>query len=101
MRTKYRDVDMPLTGAGVETAARMGVHAVVHGHQNRTCGQCLTLHQGMIHIEGDITLDRNSRRKEGLQGHGMGVTIIHPEGKVIGISNDFPYAKVFEPRRYL
>lgn len=101
MRTKYRDVDLPLTDDGVEMAGRYGVHVVVHGHRNRTCGQCLALRQGMIHIEGDITLDRNSRRKEGLPGVGMGVTIVSPEGRVIGISNDFPYAKVFEPQRYL
>lgn len=101
MRTKYRDVDMPLTCRGVEIASRQGLHAVVHGHRNRTSGQCIALRQGMIHIEGDITLDRNSRRKEGLRGFGMGVTIIRPEGRVIGISNDFPYAKVFEPQRYL
>lgn len=101
MRTKYRDVDMPLTEYGVEIAGRQGLHAVVHGHRNRTNGQRIALRQGMIHIEGDITLDRNSRRKEGLRGYGMGVTIIRPEGRVIGISNDFPYAKVFEPQRYL
>lgn len=101
MRTKYREVDMPLTERGVEIAGRNGIHAVVHGHRNRTNGQRITLRQGMIHIEGDITLDRNSRRKEGLQGIGMGATIIRPEGRVIGISNDYPYAKVFEPRKYL
>lgn len=101
MRTKYRDVDMPLTTDGVAAASRLGLHAVVHGHRNRTSGQSIALRQGMIHIEGDITLDRNSRRKEGLQGYGMGVTIIRPEGRVIGISNDYPFAKVFEPQRYL
>jgi hypothetical protein len=101
MRTKYRDVDMPLTHNGVETAYRQGVHVVVHGHRNRTNGQRIMLRQGMIHIEGDVTLDRNSRKKEGLDGYGMGVTIIRPEGQVIGISNDYPYAKVFEPQRIL
>jgi hypothetical protein len=101
MRTKYREVDMPLTSVGVAAASRLGLHAVVHGHRNRTAGQSIALRQGMIHIEGDVTLDRNSRRKEGLRGYGMGVTIIRPEGRVIGISNDYPYAKVFEPKRYL
>jgi hypothetical protein len=97
MRTKYRDVDMPLTHHGVERAYRQGVHAVVHGHRNRTHGQRIMLRQGMIHIESDITMDRNSRKKEGLDGYGVGVTIIQPEGQVVGISTDYPYAKVFEP----
>lgn len=101
MRTKYREVDMPLTHRGVNRAYRQGVHAIVHGHRNRTSGQRIMLRQGMIHIESDITMDRNSRKKEGLTGVGMGVTIIHPDGQVIGISNDYPYAKVFEPESYL
>lgn len=97
MRTKYRDVDMPLSYHGVELAYQLGVHAVVHGHRNRTDGQRIMLRQGMIHIESDITMDRNSRSKESLSGYGVGVTIIRPEGQVIGISNDYPCAKVFEP----
>jgi hypothetical protein len=101
MRTKYRDVDMPLTRNGVMRAYRQGVHAVVHGHRNRTRGQRIMLRQGMIHIESDITMDRNSRKKEGLDGYGVGVTIVRPEGQIIGISTDYPYAKVFEPENYL
>jgi len=101
MRTKYRDVDMPLSHHGVERAYRQGVHAIVHGHRNRTNGQRIMLRQGMIHIESDITMDRNSRSKEGLDGYGAGVTIIRPEGRVIGISTDHPYAKVFEPETYI
>jgi hypothetical protein len=101
MRTKYREVDMPLTELGIQRAYRQGIHAIVHGHQSRTNGQNIKLRQGMIHIEGDITLDRNSRRKEGLAHHGAGVTIIRPEGQVIGISTDYPYAKVFQPEKYM
>ena len=101
MRTKYRDVDMPLTRNGVMRAYRQGVHAVVHGHRNRTRGQRIMLRQGMIHIESDITMDRNSREKQGLDGYGVGVTIVRPEGQIIGISTDYPYAKVFEPENYL
>ncbi|MCG8671779.1 MAG: metallophosphoesterase [Pseudomonadales bacterium] len=100
MRTKYRDVDMPLTTHGVNLAYDNGIHAIVHGHRNRTTGQRIMLRQGMIHIESDITLDRNSRIKEGLTGVGMGVTIINPNGQVIGISNDYPYAKVFQPETF-
>ena len=59
------------------------------------------LRQGMIHIESDITMDRNTRKKEGLDGYGAGVTIIRPEGQVIGISTDYPHAKVFQPDDYI
>lgn len=101
MRTKYRAHDMQLTRKGVWHIHREGLHAVVHGHRNRLHGQQIMLRQGMIHIESDTTLDRNSRRKEGLKGIGAGVTIVRPEGQVLGISNDYPYAKVFEPDSYL
>ncbi len=101
MRTKYREVDMPLTHHGVERAYREGIHTIVHGHRNRTQGQRIMLRQGMIHIECDITMDRNTRKKEGLDGYGVGMTIIRPEGQVIGISTDYPYAKVFEPKNHL
>lgn len=100
LRTKYRDADFPLTQQGVQQANQQGIHAIVHGHRNRTEGQRIMLRQGLIHIEGDVTLDRNSREKEGLSGHGMGVTIIHPKGHVLGISNDYPHAKVFKPEHY-
>lgn len=101
MRTKYRAADLPLTHEGVKRINKKGLHAVVQGHINRKHGQRLALKQGLIHIECDITIDRNSRKKEGLSGYGIGVTIIDPEKRVIGISSDYPYAKVFEPERYL
>jgi hypothetical protein len=41
-------------------------------------------------------MDRNTRNKEGLAGYGVAVTIIEPDGQVIGISRDYPYRKVFE-----
>jgi hypothetical protein len=101
MRTKYRAVDRPLSEKGVRHIYKRGLHAVVHGHRNRLHGQQIMLRHGLIHIESDITLDRNSRRKEGLKGYGAGVTIVRPEGQVLGISTDHPYAKVFEPEAYL
>jgi hypothetical protein len=100
MRTKYRDVDKPLSRQGVVRAYRQGIHIVVHGHRNITNGQRIMLRRGMIHIESDITMDRNSRRKEGLEGYGAGVTIVDRK-KIIGISTDYPHAKVFEPENYL
>lgn len=101
MRTKYRPADLPLSDAGVKRINRQGIHAIVHGHLNRIYGQRIVLKQGLIHIECDVTLDRASRQKEGLGGYGMGVTIIDPAKRVLGISNDYPYAKVFEPKQYL
>jgi len=101
MRTKYREVDMPLTHRGVKRANRQGVHAIVHGHRNNTNGQRIILRQGMVHIESNITMDRNTRKKQGLDGYGVGVTIIQPEGRIIGISTDYAYAKVFETENYL
>lgn len=101
MRTKYRPADLPLTEDGVKKIHRKGLYAVVHGHLNRTQGQRIVLKQSLIHVECDITLDRDSRKKEGLKGGGLGVTIIEPHKQVIGISNDYPFVKVFEPERYL
>ena len=97
LRTKYRDVDMPLTRRGVGRICRQGVHAIVHGHRNRACGQRIMLRHGLIHIESDTTMDRNSRAREGLEGYGAGVTIVDPTGQVLGISTDYPYIKVLRP----
>jgi hypothetical protein len=74
----------------------MGIHAVVHGHLNLHHGQRIVLRRGIVNFECDTTLDRNSRAKEGLSGHGVAVTIIEPDGQVIGISGDYPYKKIFE-----
>ena len=46
----------------------------------------------------DITMDRDSRRRDGLKGPGAGVTVIHPAGHITGISTDYPRAKIFDPR---
>ncbi|GED23231.1 metallophosphoesterase [Halomonas halmophila] len=97
LRTKYRSVDFPLTEPGMARLHEQGLQVVVHGHINLTRGQQWRMRSGMLHLDGDITLDRHSRRKEGLAGSGMGATIIHPAGQVIGISNDYPHARVFDP----
>ena len=99
MRTKYRDVDMRLSRSGVERAYRQGIHTIIHGHRNITNGQRIMLRRGMIHVESDISMDRNTRRKEGLKGYGVGVTIVDRK-KIIGISTDYPHAKIFEPEDY-
>jgi hypothetical protein len=97
MRTKYRDVDMPLTSNGVRKIHKQGIHALVHGHRNLYHGQRLMLRKGLLNVECDTTLDRNSRKRDGLKGVGAAVTIIRPEGHILGISNDYPYIKVFDP----
>ncbi len=51
----------------------------------------------MLHLEGDVTLDRASRRLKGLQGPGAGATLIFPGSDVLGLSSDDPRAKPFNP----
>jgi hypothetical protein len=101
LRTKYRNVDRPLTSNGLSAARRLGLHAVVHGHRNRTTGQRLALRGGLLHVESDVTLDRNSRRQEGLNGVGAGVTVVEPDGAILGVSRDFPAIKRFAPNSCL
>lgn len=96
-RTKYRDSDPRFSKKGVEAIRRCGIEAIVHGHVNHANGQQVSLQEGLLHIEADITLDRNSRQKEGLNGIGFGATIIYPKQMVVGISADYPFAKVLSP----
>ena len=96
IRTKYRPDDMPLTAYGANLIHAMGIHAVVHGHQSLQHGQRIMLRRGIVNFECDSTMDRNTRGKEGLAGHGVAVTIFEPHGQVIGISRDYPCRKVFE-----
>jgi hypothetical protein len=98
IRTKYRDMDMPLTRKGVRLMHEAGIYAIVHGHTNRYHGQRIMLRKGMLNFECDTTTDRHSRKKEGLKGMGAAVTIFHPDCMVMGISNDYPQVKVFDPR---
>ncbi|MCG7964714.1 MAG: metallophosphoesterase, partial [Candidatus Thiodiazotropha taylori] len=98
IRTKYRDVDMPLTRKGVKLMNEVGIYAIVHGHANRYHGQRIMLRKGMLNFECDTTIDRHSRKKEGLKGEGAAVTIFHPDRLVLGISTDYPQIKVFDPK---
>ncbi len=101
VRTKYRQSDCTLTEAGVDMLHRAGLHMVVQGHVNNHAGQRLLAKRGLLHLEGDITLDRASRALEGLDGIGAGATLIFPSGDVIGLSRDHPRAKHFAPERML
>jgi len=97
MRTKYRNIDMPLTRNGVKKIHNSGIHVLVHGHRNLQHGQRLMLRKGLLNVECDTTLNRNSRKRDGLKGPGAAVTIIRPEGCILGISSDYPWIKVFDP----
>jgi hypothetical protein len=97
VRTKYREVDMPLTRHGVQLVHRKGIHAIVHGHQIKLHGQRIMLRKGIINFECDATLDRNTRKREKLKGRGAAVTIFRPKGMVMGVSTDYPFIKLFEP----
>lgn len=101
IRTKYRSIDLRLGREGVDKLHEGGIHAVIHGHRNLLDGQRIMLRRGLINFECDSTVDQHSRQKEGLTGSGAAVTVVHPEGYILGISTDFPYAKAFEPKRTL
>ena len=101
VRTKYRPEDNDLSKAGAQCIRDSGIHAIVHGHRNLLHGQRLMLRRGLLNFECDATVDSHSRQKEGLDGRGAAATVIYPEGHILGISTDFPYAKLFEPKRTL
>ena len=101
IRTKYREIDMPLTRRGVELLNQQGISVIVHGHLNLLHGQRIMLRKGMVNFECDGTVDRNTRKREGLKGVGAAVTIFCPEKLVMGISADFPVIKVFDPQSFL
>ncbi len=100
-RTKYRDIDFPLTPDGVSELHRAGIHAIVHGHENLLQGQRLSLRQGILHFQCDASVDCNTRRIEGLQGPGAAAVIFEPCGRIQAISTDCPFIKDFDPGRVL
>lgn len=101
IRTKYREIDMPLTRRGVDLLHQRGIRVIVHGHLNLLHGQRIMLRKGMVNFECDGTVDRNTRLREGLKGVGAAVTIFCPERRIMGISADFPDIKVFDPQLFL
>ncbi len=101
IRTKYRDVDHPFTKKGARFLRHAGVSAVIHGHRNLYHGQRIVLRRTVLNFECDASLDKHTRKKEGVPGFGAAVTIIEPDGKILGISSDYPYIKVFDPGRTL
>lgn len=98
-RTKYRDIDFPLTPSGVADLHRAGIYAIVHGHENLLRGQRLSLRQGILHFQCDASIDCNTRRLEGLEGPGGAAVIFEPRGRIQAISTDDPFIKEFDPGR--
>jgi len=101
VRTKYRDADRPLTKRGTRLIRQKGIDVIVHGHVHRRHGQRIMLRKGLLNFECDASVDRDTRRREGLKGQGAAVTIFHPDGVVLGISTDYPYVKIFQPAALL
>lgn len=97
IRTKYRPGDRHLTKTGAQQIHENELHVIVHGHKAMRNGQRISVRKTIVNFECDVTLDRHSRRRDGLKGPGAGVTIIRPDKKIIGISTDHPYVKVFDP----
>jgi hypothetical protein len=96
-RTKYRDIDFPLTPQGVSDLHGAGIYAIVHGHRNILHGQRLTLRQGVLNFECDASVDCNTRRIEGLEGPGAATVMFEPAGRIQAISTDYPFIKEFDP----
>lgn len=99
-RTKYRDIDFPLTEEGVENIHAAGVRAIVHGHRNIHYGQRLVMRRGILNFECDASVDINTRQVEGMTGFGGAVTVFEPDGRVWASSTDHPLVKVFDPSRH-
>lgn len=97
IRTKYRDVDMPFSKGAAKDVHRAGFAAVIHGHRNLHHGQRLAGRKGLLHFECDASLDSHTRKNEKVRGRGAAVTIIEPKGRILGVSSDHPYIKVFDP----
>ncbi|MCB9476185.1 MAG: amphi-Trp domain-containing protein [Deltaproteobacteria bacterium] len=97
LRTKYRELDRPLTTKGVRDLHEAGIYAIVHGHKNVLLGQHISMHSGMLNFECDASIDINTRKIEGLSGVGGAATIVDPAGSVHGVSTDYPLIKVFTP----
>lgn len=97
IRTKYRSVDLPFSEKGARHVRQAGISAVIHGHRNLHHGQRLAGRRSLLSFECDASLDSQTRVKERVRGRGAAVTIVEPQGKILGVSSDYPYVKVFEP----
>ena len=99
-RTKYRKGNWPLTDQGLNAMRESGMYAIVHGHRNILRGQRMIIRKGLLNFECDASVDRNTRDIEGLAGAGGAVTTLRSDGRLMGISTDFPYIKLFDPAEF-
>jgi len=98
-RTKYRKGDLSFTEKGLADINIAGIYAIIHGHRSLLYGQQITLRNGLLNFECDASVDCNTRDLEDLPGHGGAVTIVRPDARIIGISTDYPLAKMFDLTR--
>lgn len=98
-RTKYRDTDFPFSPNSVKKLHAMGFNAIIHGHRNITQGHRLTLKRGLLNFECDTSLDRKTRKIEGLKGYGASWLTIYPKGIVEAYSTDYPILKIFDVKK--
>ncbi|MCB9916350.1 MAG: metallophosphoesterase [Planctomycetes bacterium] len=95
-RTKYRTTDLPFSERGAQRVRDTGAYVIVHGHRNLVAGQRLMFRRGILNVECDCGVDRNTRIIEGLGGHGAAATLFHPDGSIVGVSSDRPGAKLID-----
>ncbi|MDT8281576.1 MAG: metallophosphoesterase [Gammaproteobacteria bacterium] len=98
-RTKYRETDLPFTEKGLTDINIAGLYAIIHGHRSLLYGQQITLRNGLLNFECDASVDCNTRDLEDLPGLGGAVTIVRPDARILGISTDYPLAKMFDLTR--
>jgi len=98
-RTKYRESDLPFTGKGLTDINEAGIYAIIHGHRSLLYGQQITMRNGLLNFECDASVDCNTRELEDLLGKGGAVTIVRPDARILGISTDYPLAKMFDLTR--
>ena len=96
-RTKYRDTDFPFSRESASKLHDIGVHAIVHGHRNILQGHRLTIKKGVLNFECDTSLDRKTRKLEGLSGYGASWLTMYPNGLIEGYSTDYPSIREFRP----
>ena len=95
-RTKYRDTDFPYSERSSKKLNSIGIHAFVHGHRNTVNGHKMILRKGMLNIECDTSLDRKTRRVEGMCGFGASWLTLYPNGTAEAYSTDYPATKWFD-----
>lgn len=94
-RTKYRDTDFPFSKSSIKKLHALGINAIIHGHRNTIKGHRITVKRGFLNFECDTSLDRKTRKLEGLEGYGASWLTVYPKGKIEAYSTDYPAVKEF------